>query len=95
VEWAIAELGLGYHEDRRMFVIVAREAPAEEQAEGGAEGAEPATARFWASPEQLREFARQAAAVVASGRSPCPYCGLPMDPSGHPCPASNGSRPVL
>jgi uncharacterized repeat protein (TIGR03847 family) len=93
VEWVIGELGLGYHEDRHMFVIVAREAPAEE--EEGVEVAEPATARFWASPEQLRVFARQAAAVVASGRSPCPYCGLPMDPSGHPCPASNGSRPVL
>jgi uncharacterized repeat protein (TIGR03847 family) len=90
-DWVIGELGLGYHESRRMFVIVAREASPEE----GVEQAELATARFWASSEQIREFARQAAAVVASGRPPCPYCGLPLDPSGHPCPASNGSRPVL
>jgi uncharacterized repeat protein (TIGR03847 family) len=91
VEWVIGELGLGYHESRGMFVIVAREASGEE----GAERSELATARFWASPDQLREFARQAAAVVASGRPQCPYCGLPIDPSGHPCPASNGSRPVI
>jgi uncharacterized repeat protein (TIGR03847 family) len=92
-DWVIGELGLGYHESRGMFVIVAREASAEEEEE--ADQAELATARFWASPEQLRLFARQAAAVVASGRPQCPYCGLPIDPSGHPCPASNGSRPVL
>ena len=91
VEWAIGELGLGYHESRQMFVIVAREASSEE----GVDQSELATARFWASPEQLRQFARQAAAVVASGRPQCPYCGLPIDPSGHPCPASNGSRPVI
>lgn len=91
VEWAIGELGLGYDESRKMFIIVAREAPAEE----GADPAELATARLWASPEQLRDFARQAAAVVASGRPVCPRCGLPMDPAGHPCPASNGSRPVV
>ena len=97
VDWVIGELGLGYHEDRRMFVIVAREASAEERAEGaeGADQADLATARFWASPEQLKDFASQAAAVVGAGRPQCPYCGLPVDPSGHPCPASNGSRPVL
>jgi uncharacterized repeat protein (TIGR03847 family) len=91
VEWAIGELGLGYDESRRMFLIVARQAASEE----GTEPAELATARFWASPEQLRDFARQAAAVVASGRPLCPRCGLPIDPAGHPCPASNGSRPVV
>jgi uncharacterized repeat protein (TIGR03847 family) len=98
VEWTIGELGLGYHESRRMFVIVAREASADDGDDDGdddVDKADLATARFWASPEQLREFARQAAAVVASGRPQCPYCGLPVDPSGHPCPASNGSRPVL
>ena len=94
VDWVIGELGLGYHEDRRMFVIVAREASVEEGTEA-VDQPDLATARFWASPEQLREFANQAAAVVAAGRPQCPYCGLPVDPSGHPCPASNGSRPVL
>jgi uncharacterized repeat protein (TIGR03847 family) len=90
-EWTIGELGLGYHEARGMFVIVAREAAESEEQEVE----QLATARLWATPEVLQDLARQAAAVVVAGRPPCPHCGLPVDPSGHPCPAANGSRPVL
>lgn len=93
-EWTIGELGLGYHESRKLFVIVARELATE--AEPGADPAdEGATARFWATPEQVAVFARQAESVLAGGRSLCNYCGLPIDPSGHPCPAANGSRPIF
>src|SRR5207245_9471269 len=38
-EWQVGEMGLGYPEDRRMFVLVAR------QGAGGEERAEPDTAR--------------------------------------------------
>jgi len=38
----------------------------------------------------LEAMARRAASVVASGRPPCPMCGLPEDPANHACPASNG-----
>jgi uncharacterized repeat protein (TIGR03847 family) len=113
--WSIGELGLGYHDNRELFVVVAREGTAAETGPGEletsaaieAESAEPgaaeppaespdsATARFWATPEQVRAFALQAEKVLAAGRPPCPYCGLPVDPGGHPCPASNGSRPIL
>ena len=86
--WTIAELGLGYHEARRLFVIVAREAV-------DAEGEEAATARFWAGPELIQRFLKQAAEVLAGGRQTCPRCGLPMDPAGHPCPVLNGSRPIF
>jgi len=86
--WSIAELGLGYHEAKGKFVIVARELPDEE-------GADPATARLWVTPRQVREFAAQAEDVIAGGRPACNYCGLPIDPSGHPCPAANGSRPIF
>lgn len=92
-EWTIGELGLGYHESKRQFVIVAREASETEEEEG--DQSQLATARFWASPEQLMAFTRQAERVLASGRPTCPYCGLPVDPAGHPCPAGNGSRPIL
>lgn len=89
--WVVGELGLGYHESKGKFVIVAREAEEQE------EGAEPAgaTARFWVKPLQVRAFARQAEQVLRSGRPVCTYCGLPIDPGGHPCPASNGSRPIF
>ncbi len=37
-----------------------------------------------------RSFVARAARVVASGRSPCPLCGAPLDPRGHVCPRRNG-----
>jgi uncharacterized repeat protein (TIGR03847 family) len=90
-DWTIGELGLGFHETKGRFVIVAREAP---QSEDTAVE-ELSTARFWVNEEQVQGFLAQAAAVLAGGRSTCPLCGLPMDPSGHPCPAANGSRPIF
>jgi uncharacterized repeat protein (TIGR03847 family) len=37
-----------------------------------------------------RRFAIAASAVVAAGRPACPFCGQPLDPSGHFCPRMNG-----
>jgi uncharacterized repeat protein (TIGR03847 family) len=90
-EWIVGQLGLGYHESKRLFVIVARQAAANEDDDPN----QLATARFWATPEQVMAFTRQAERVLSSGRPTCPYCGLPVDPAGHPCPAGNGSRPIL
>jgi uncharacterized repeat protein (TIGR03847 family) len=42
------------------------------------------------SPALARAFAQRAAAVVGAGRPPCPFCGLPLDASGHICPRQNG-----
>lgn len=39
-----------------------------------------------------RLFVRRAAAVVAAGRPPCPFCEGPLDPQGHICPRANGYR---
>lgn len=41
---------------------------------------------------QARVFAHRAAAVVAQGRPPCPFCGNPLDPQGHICPRANGYK---
>lgn len=40
--------------------------------------------------DQARAFVLHALSVVAEGRPLCQLCGLPMDPDGHRCPASNG-----
>lgn len=89
--WTIGDLGLGYHEARGQFVIVAREAAESEDTDPGS----LATARFWATADQVRNLSRQADSVLSAGRPTCQYCGLPIDPGGHPCPAANGSRPIL
>ena len=41
---------------------------------------------------QARNFASRSVALVSSGRQPCIFCGLPIDPHGHLCPRANGYR---
>jgi uncharacterized repeat protein (TIGR03847 family) len=89
--WTIGELGLGYHESRGRFVIVAREVAESDDVDPET----LATARFWVTADQIKNFSQQADAVLQGGRPACQYCGLPIDPAGHPCPAANGSRPIL
>lgn len=93
-EWQIGELGLGYHEARRMFVLVASQGAAGEAAEAPTADDSPSV-RFWLSPEQVLSFSKQAETVLSAGRPLCPRCGLPMDPTGHPCPVMNGARPIF
>jgi uncharacterized repeat protein (TIGR03847 family) len=97
-EWQIGEMGLGYHEARQMFVLVASQVAAGEQAEAGepVEATDDApSVRFWLSHDQVVAFSKQAQSVLSAGRPLCPRCGLPMDPSGHPCPVMNGARPIF
>jgi uncharacterized repeat protein (TIGR03847 family) len=44
------------------------------------------------SPGLARAFSKRAQAVVSAGREQCPFCGGPMDPTGHLCPRANGFR---
>jgi uncharacterized repeat protein (TIGR03847 family) len=93
-EWQIGEMGLGYHEARRMFVLVASQAAASEPAEVPPVEDAPSV-RFWLSHDQVLAFSKQAESVLSAGRPLCPRCGLPMDPAGHPCPVMNGARPIF
>ena len=84
-----------------MFVLVASQAAAgeEEPSAGRAQGAsdqdDAPSIRFWLSHDQVVAFSKQAETVLTAGRPLCPRCGLPMDPAGHPCPVSNGARPIF
>jgi uncharacterized repeat protein (TIGR03847 family) len=90
-EWQVGEMGLGYHEARQMFVLVASQSAAGEE---GATADAPSI-RFWLSHQQVGAFSKQAETVLTAGRALCPRCGLPIDPAGHPCPVSNGARPIF
>ena len=100
-EWQVGEMGLGYHEARRMFVLVASEGAAAGRAPGASDPEEEVgsndapSVRFWLSHDQVVAFSKQAETVLTAGRPLCPRCGLPMDPAGHPCPVSNGARPIF
>jgi len=90
-EWQVGEMGLGYHEARRMFVLVASQSAAGEESPA----VDAPSVRFWLSHQQVVAFSKQAETVLTAGRQPCPRCGLPIDPAGHPCPVSNGARPIF
>ena len=94
-EWQVAEMGLGYHAERQMFVLVASEAAGTEESSSPSSGDDAPSVRFWLNHRQIADFSKQAEEVLSAGRPLCPRCGLPMDPAGHPCPANNGARPIF
>jgi uncharacterized repeat protein (TIGR03847 family) len=47
------------------------------------------TLRLELTRGQALAFSGRATELVAAGRPACRFCGLPMDPDGHPCPRMN------
>lgn len=85
------ELGLAYDADHDLAVLVVREIQnAEEQEPVDAEEAN--VVRFWCTRSQLSALGHWGLEVSGRGRPICPYCGQPMDPSGHFCPKRNGHK---
>lgn len=89
-EWRIGTIGLLYDEGRDVVVIVVQEARADDEEE---EEDDDSGYRFFLRRDQIRSLILHALAAVGEGRPLCQLCGLPMDPEGHVCPASNGHRP--
>jgi uncharacterized repeat protein (TIGR03847 family) len=50
----------------------------------------PDLVRVRLTPLAARAFVERSLRTVAAGRPPCPFCGLPLDPTGHICPRKNG-----
>ena len=48
--------------------------------------------RVHVSPTQAAAFSKRCLSLASAGRMPCPFCGSPIDPTGHLCPRSNGYR---
>ena len=96
-EWRVGSMALAYDEASDSVYVVVEEMAAtlEEGAldEPAEEEADVTSIRFVLRRDQVRAFVLHAMAVVAEGRPTCQLCGLPMDPDGHNCPASNGHRP--
>ena len=82
IEFRVGELALGYHEENKLFVILAKDIDAEQAAQP--------TFTCLVSREQLHAFGFAVAALVAAGRSRCPICGRPSDGGPHDHAQSNG-----
>jgi uncharacterized repeat protein (TIGR03847 family) len=101
-------LSIGYDPDQDRFLLEITEYDpneADEEDEGDVEPEEDLirslteelagdreTIRLWASREQMLALSRHGAEVADRGRPTCRFCGNPIDPEGHVCPATNGHR---
>lgn len=103
--WRVGNIELSLDEDQGHCTLLLEElrAPAPDQDDDEADEVEESgdhdepelrAARLVANLEQVRELAERALQVIAGGRPICPLCHLPIDPSGHVCPASNGHHRI-
>ena len=92
--WHAGRLSIGFDEERDLFLVEIEEFQPELEEDDPARllRAEPETVRLWATREQMLALSRHGAAVAERGRPACQFCGNPLDPRGHTCPAMNGHR---
>ena len=103
-EFRISTMSLAWDTVRGVIVIEAFDSdptevdPAADAAGAGDTGdttevaSDRLAVRVVLTPAQARAFARRATSLVTAGRPPCPFCGGPLDASGHVCPRSNGYK---
>ena len=97
-DFRVASMSLTWDGERDVVIIECHEVAEdddEDEPDGAAlpeTGPRGSVLRVSISGVQARVFAHRAAAVVAQGRPPCPFCGNPLDPQGHICPRANGYR---
>lgn len=91
--WTVGAIGVAYDEPGDRIVVVLEELtdvevdPDDPEPDEGDESG--ASVRVRLSRSQVAAFVRHSRDLVASGRPPCRFCGLPVDPDGHPCPRMN------
>ena len=92
-EWRVGTIGLTYEEGTESMVVALQPVDAATDDEDAEEPeVEDFAVRVLLGRDQARAFVLHALAIVGEGRPLCQLCGLPMDPDGHKCPASNGHR---
>jgi uncharacterized repeat protein (TIGR03847 family) len=79
--WTVGPIGVAYDEPDDRIVVVLEELVEEED--------EGASVKVRLTRAQVSAFVTRARTVVAAGRPPCRFCGLPVDPDGHMCPRMN------
>ena len=88
-EWRVGTIGLAYEEALDAVMVLIQPVAGEDESEEDLDNV-----RFTLRRDQVRAFILHALASAEEGRPLCQLCGLPMDPEGHNCPASNGHRPT-
>ncbi len=82
--WTVGQMGVAYAADDDRLIVIAEEMVVDELE------IEPASARFVLRREQVIGLIDRARDVVSAGRTPCPFCGTPLQPrNGGWCACSN------
>jgi uncharacterized repeat protein (TIGR03847 family) len=93
--WTIGPIGVAYDEPGDRIVVVLEELvptePGDDEPisdeDDDRESGE--TVKVGLNRAQVSAFVPHARELVTSGRPPCRFCGLPLDPDGHACPRMN------
>jgi uncharacterized repeat protein (TIGR03847 family) len=90
--WRAGRLSIGFDEERGLFVLEVDEYQPELEGDDPEVllGDQPEQLRLLATTEQMFALSRHGATVAERGRPRCQFCGNPLDPEGHACPAMNG-----
>ena len=93
-EFRVGTMALGWDDDvHRVFIEAYAVSDAElPDMDADDETESVDTLRVRLTPDQARSFIQRARTMVESGRPACPFCGQPLDPSGHICPRANGFK---
>lgn len=90
-DFRVQRLSLAWDEDKKSVMVEAHDRDADGESDGPDLGIEQGL-RVHLTPAFARAFAQRCAQAVEGGRPNCPFCGNPLDPTGHICPRANGYR---
>lgn len=102
-DFRVGTMSLGWDAERRVVIVECHDGQEEPEVNEAGEpildpeqvghsGESGTVLRVVIEPAPARAFARRCTKVVAAGRPPCPFCGGPLDPTGHICPRANGYK---
>lgn len=100
-DFRVQRLSVAWDDEARRVVLEAYDRPAPEELEALETDDDadlpwgslpPQSVRVVLTPGAARAFAQRCAGSLEGGRPSCPFCGQPLDPTGHICPRANGYR---
>ncbi len=95
-EFRVGMISLSWLRDRRLLCIelhaINEEDSQSEEAIFQLDNENRDLVKVFISLSQADAFSTRAVAVIKAGRLPCPFCAIPIDPTGHLCPRANGYR---
>lgn len=86
--WTVGSISIGVDRSASRLVVLLEELPLDEDDDTPLEH-DPSRLRVHLTREQVRAYASQVEALVATGRPTCRLCEQPIDPDGHACPRLN------